>query len=334
MTGPKIAMAAHSRTIDSSRPFSFRRFFLQWEWMLMIIFILINVFNAVRSPNYLVFDNIMNNLQGLFDKAILVFPMMMVILLGQIDISIASTMALSATVMGVAYESGMPMGMAMIVCLVAGAACGLFNGVIIAKFPELSSMIVTLSTMIIFRGIASIILEDGAVTGFPRWFQFLAWGRVGNLSFIILFFFVLAAIFAYVIHFTRFGRNLYAMGNNETAAKYSGIQTARYKIIVFTIMGLFAGIAALFLASKMSSVRPNIALGYELDVIAMVVLGGVINTGGKGRVIGVVISAVMLSLLRFGLGITNVPAQILLIIIGALLIIAVAIPNIKQSFKR
>jgi rhamnose transport system permease protein len=98
-------------------------------------------------------------------------------------------------------------------------------------------------------------------------------------------------------------------------------------------MGIFAGIAALFLASKMGSVRPNIARGYELDVIAMVVLGGVINTGGKGRIIGVVISTLMISLLRYGLGITNVPAQTILIIIGALLIIAVAIPNLKQSFQ-
>lgn len=332
METSKLAAAAHMRTISSTRKFEAKRFFLQWEWMLVLVFLLVNVFNAARSPNYLVFNNLMSNLQGLFDKALLVFPMMMVIVLGEIDISIASTMALSATVMGVVFQAGLPMGAAMAVCLLVGLVCGFLNGLLLAKFPELSSMIVTLSTQIIYRGIASILLEDGAVTGFPKWFQYLGWGSVGSIPFIIILFAVFAVFFTYLLHFTRFGRNLYAMGNNATAARFSGIQTNRYKIIVFSIMGLFSSISALFLASKMSSVRPSIAKGYELDVIAMVVLGGVANTGGRGRVAGVVISALIISLLRYGLGVSNVPSQTILIIIGTLLIVAVAITNLKESF--
>lgn len=323
-----------SRALTAERAFSFRRFILQWEWMLVLFFVLINIFNAVRSPNYLVWNNLMNNLQGLFDKAIMVFPMMLVILLGEIDISIASTMALSAVLMGVLYQAGVPFGVAILAALLCATVCGLINGLLLAKFPELSSMIVTLATQIIYRGIASIMLEDRAVSGFPSWFKFLGWGYIGPVPFILIVFAVLALFFGYLIHFTRFGRNVYAMGNNETAAKFSGIQTGRYKIIIYTIMGLFAGIAALFLASKLSSVRPSIAKGYELDVIAMVVLGGVSNSGGKGRVIGVVIATFIISLLRYGLGITNVKPEAILVIIGALLIVAVAIPNIKESFIR
>ena len=321
-----------SRVILNERPFSARRFFLQWEWMLVLLFVLINVINIALSPNYLVYENIMSAIQMFCDKAILVFPMMMVILLGDIDISIASTMALSAVVMGVSFQAGVPMGAAIVLALVVGSLCGFINGILLSKFKELSAMIVTLSGMIIFRGIASIILEDGAAGGFPAWFQFLGWGSVGPVPFILIFFVVETLVFGYVIHFTRFGRNVYAMGNNETTAKYSGIRVDRIRVIIFTVMGLFAAVSAVFLASKMSSVRPSIAKGYEMDIIAMVVLGGVSNNGGKGRVAGVVIATFIVGLLRYGLGIINVPSQTIMIIIGALLIVAVAIPNLKASF--
>ncbi len=320
------------RDIKTNRPFSKKRFFLQWEWMLVFIFLAINIMNAAMSPNYLSSNNILSAIQMFSDKAILVFPMMLVILLGEIDISVASTMALSATVMGVAYSFGVPMVGAMIIALIVGGICGFINGLLLSKYSELASMIVTLSTQIIFRGIANILLEDGAVGSFPEWFQFLGWGYVGPIPFILLFFIVEALVFAYVIHFTKFGRRLYSMGNNLTASEYSGIETNKIKIIVFTTLGIFGAVAGIFLASKMGSVRPSIAKGYELDVIAMVVLGGVINSGGKGRVIGVVISTFIVGLLRYGLGLVNVPSQTIMIIVGGLLIVAVAIPNLKNSF--
>ncbi len=319
------------RDIKTSRPFSKKRFFLQWEWMLVAIFLGINIMNASMSPNYLDSANLMSAIQMFCDKAILVFPMMLVILLGEIDISVASTMALSATVMGVSYEAGAPMWVAIIIALMVGAVCGLVNGVILAKYTELASMIVTLSTQIIFRGIANIILEDGAVGNFPEWFQFLGWGYVGPIPFILIFFIVEGLIFAYVIHYTKFGRRVYSMGNNITASEYSGIEVKKMKIIIFTVLGIFGAIAGIFLASKMGSVRPSIAKGYELDVIAMVVLGGVINSGGKGRVIGVAIATFIVGLLRYGLGLVNVPSQTIMIIVGLLLIVAVAIPNLKSS---
>lgn len=322
------------RSIDSERKFNAKRFFIQWEWLLLIIFIGINIMNSVLSPNYLNSNSILSAISLFSDKAILVFPMMMVILLGEIDISIASTMALSGVLMGVTYQAGFGMGFAIFVALLVGAICGAINGFILVKFKELSSMIVTLSTMIIYRGIANIILENESINKFPDFYNFFGWGQIGTIPFILVFFIVEAIIFCYIIHFTRFGRSIYGMGNNIEASKYSGIKTDKVKIIIFTVMGLFAAISAIFLTSKMASVRSSIALGYELDVITMVVLGGVSNAGGKGRVIGVLIATFIIGFLRYGLGIINIPAQVTLIIIGALLIISVAIPNLKQLYTK
>lgn len=319
------------RVIEGARAFSAKRFFLQWEWMLVALLILINVINICLSDNYLSFDGIMGAIQMFMDKAIMVFPMMMVILLGDIDISVASTMALSAVVMGVLYNAGIPMALAMIIALAVGAVCGFINGLLLAKFKEMSAVIVTLSTMIIFRGIASIILEDGVAKGFPKWFQWLAWGNVGPVPFALIFFVIEAVFFVVLMHKTPFGRRVYAMGNNMVTSKYSGISTQRLRTIIFTVNGLFAAVAAIFLVSKMGSARPNLAKGYELDVIAMVVLGGVSTAGGKGRVPGTILSIFIIGLLQYGLGLVNVPSQTIMIILGVLLIIAVAIPNLKTT---
>lgn len=321
------------RNIENVRKFDLKRFLFQWEWLLVILLIAINTMNINLSQNYWDFNNLMSAVQMFLDKAILVFPMMLVILLGEIDISIASTMALSGVVMGVAYQAGVPMPLAILIAITVGIICGFINGFILAKFKELSSMIVTLSTMIIFRGIASIILKDQAVSNFPSWFQFFGWGNVGSIPLILVFFIIEALVFAYLVHKTPFGRKVYAMGNNIVTSRYSGLKVDKIKIIIFTLNGLFAAIAAIFLTSKMGSARPSIALGYELDVIAMVVLGGVSTAGGKGRVGGTVLSIFIIGLLRYGLGLINVPSQSIMIILGALLVIAVAIPNLKGSFS-
>jgi len=321
------------RNIEYERKFSLKRFLFQWEWLLVLLLVVINLINIRLSPNYWDFDNLMSAIQMFLDKAILVFPMMLVILLGEIDISIASTMALSAVIMGVSYQSGIPMPAAIMISLLIGTVCGLINGVILVKYKELSSMIVTLSTMIIYRGIASIILKDQAVSNFPDWFQYFGWGKIGNIPFILFFFIIEALVFTYLVHKTPFGRKVYAMGNNIVTSRYSGLKNDKIKIIIFTLNGIFAAIAGIFLTSKMGSTRPNIASGYELDVIAMVVLGGVSTSGGKGKVGGVILSIFVIGLLRYGLGLINVPSQTIMIIIGALLVVAVAIPNLKNSLR-
>jgi len=278
------------RVILSRRPFSWKRFFLQWEWMLVILFFLVQALNSLLSPYYLDADNLRDATMTFLDKAFIVLPMVLVMILGDIDISVASTVALSSVVMADLYTMGVPMPVAMVIALLVGSLCGFINGLLIVKFKELSSVIVTLSTMIIYRGIAYMILEDQAAGKFPEWFSFLGWGYVGGVPFILIVFAVFAVAFTLLLHRTTFGRYVYAMGNNMTASRFSGVQVDKIRIIVFTLTGLFAAVTALFLTSRMGSTRPNVATGYELDVIAMVVLGGISTSGGRGRMIGAILA--------------------------------------------
>ncbi len=325
----------YQRTLQASRPFDLKRFFLRWEWMLVGLLIAINIYNIINAPGYLGSGLLNFGLRDFMDKAIMVFPMMLVILLGEIDVSVSSTMALSCVIMGMTYAegtSGVPMWTAVLIGLLIGALCGFINGVILTVFKELSSVIVTISTMIIFRGIAQILLETQSVGGFAPWFSYLNYGQIGGVPFGIIFFIAEALIFAYVVHKTPFGRRVYAMGSNITAARYSGIRTDRIKIIIFTLNGLFAAVAGMFSASKMSSVLPSMARNYELDVISMVVLGGVSTLGGTGNVLGVILATLAVGMIRYGLGLAGVNSQTILVVVGLMLIIAVAIPNFKKSF--
>jgi len=324
------------RNIGTKRDFTLKNFFFQWEWMLVLIFIVINIVNASLSPRYLDPAGLVSATRIFLDKAFIVLPMVFVIVLGDIDISVASTVALSSVVMGVSYNWGVPMGLSMMICLLVGSLCGLINGLLIVKFKELSAVIVTLSTMIIYRGIAFIILGDLAAGGFPQWYSFLGWGTIAGIPFMLVIFAVFAIIFGLVLHKTTFGRRVFAMGNNIVASRFSGVQVDKIKVIVFMVTGLMAAVTALFLTSRMGSTRPNVAIGYELDVIAMVVLGGVSTTGGKGKIIGVILSIFLVGFLRYGLGLQNVPAQAQLLIIGMLLIFAVMASNfgIKTKIRK
>ena len=317
------------RTLEIEKPRSLKNFFFQWEWFLIALFVIINIVNSLLTPYYFTADTFLSTPMNFLDKAFLVYPMMMVIVLGNIDVSVGSIIALSSVIMAVSYNAGLSMPLAMVLCLAVSTFCGFINGFLQAKFRELSSTIITISTQIIYRGIAYIILEDKAAGKFPTWFSFLGWGYIGKVPFIMIVFIVFTILFAILIHKTRFGRQLFAMGNNSTACRYSGIKTENILISVSTIMGFMAGITALFLTSRMGSTRPNVATGYELDVIAMVVLGGVSTSGGKGRITGPLLSIFIIGFLNYGLGLFNISAQVLLIIIGALLIVAVMLQNLR-----
>ncbi len=313
----------------AEKDFSWKAFFLQWEWILLVVFILIQVVNSHLSPYYLNFENLVDTTMTFLDKAFIVLPMAFIIIMGEIDISVGSIVALSAVLMGMANQAGLPMPLAMALCLGIGTLCGLVNGYILIKFKELAPMIVTLATMIIFRGIALILLEDQAVGKFPGWFEYLGWEYLGPIPFMLACFIVCAVIFGLILHKTTFGRHVFAIGSNRTACVFSGVPVDKVRLIVYMLAGLMSGVTALFLTSRMGSTRPNVAQGYELDVIAMVVLGGISTAGGKGRMIGAVLAVFTVGYLRYGLGLRNVSAQVLMIIIGILLIVAVMIPNLR-----
>jgi rhamnose transport system permease protein len=325
------------RVISAEQKFSPKKFFLQWEWFLVLLFIGINIMNSNLSPYYMNADGLLNATSSFLEKAFLALPMVFVLILGEIDISVGSTVALSSVVMAVSYNNlGIPMGLAVIICLLTGTLCGFINGFILTKYKELAPMIVTLGTQILYRGIATMILKDQASGNFPAWFSNIYWGSVGSIPYMLIAFLVLAVLFGVILHKTTFGRRVFAIGSNRVTSRYSGIQVDRIRLIIYTVTGTMAAITAIFLTSRMGSTRPNIAMGYELDAIAMVVLGGISTSGGKGRFIGAVISIFIIGFLRYGLGLINVSSQVMLIIIGCLLIGAVMIPklNILVFFKK
>ncbi len=316
--------------------FSLKSFFFQWEWMLIGILGIVTIINTALSEYYLDFFLLVSASSTFLDKAFIVLPMVYVMILGDIDISVASTLALSSVIMGVSYNAGLPMYLAMFLCVATATLCGFTNGYLITKFRELSAVIITLSTMIIYRGIAYVILEDQASGKFPDWFGFLGWGSWGMVPFSLVVFLVFAALFYILLHRTTFGRKIYAIGNNKTASLYSGVKVRHIKRIVFTLTGSMTGIAALFLTSRLGSTRPNVAIAYELDVIAIVVLGGISSAGGEGKMTGAIIAIFLVGYLRYGLGLANVPSQVLLVIVGGLLVGAVLIPHMVavQNRKR
>ena len=317
------------KTVSVAKPWSWKQFFFQWEWLLVLIFILIHVINSFISPYYLNAGTFLNAPMNFLDKAFIVFPMMLVIILGNIDISVASIVAFSSVMMAVLFNAGLPMPMAILAALVIGTLCGGINSLLLIKFRELPAMIVTLATMTIYRGVAYVILEDRASGGFPDWFSFFAWGYVGPFPFILLCFAAAALCFGLVLHKTGFGRNIYGMGSNLLACKYSGVKIDRIIVTVGLLTGLMSAVCAIFLTSRMGSTRPNVALGYELDVIAMVVLGGVSTSGGTGRIAGPILAVFVIGFLNYGLGLMNVSAQMILIILGLLLVLSVLVMNVR-----
>ncbi|MDR1253048.1 MAG: ABC transporter permease [Treponema sp.] len=324
------------KTMLADKPWNWKSFFFQWEWLLFAVFILINIVNSFLSPYYLNIDTFFTAPMNFLDKAFIVLPMMLVIILGNIDISVASIVAFTSVMMAVIFNAGVPMPLAMMAALLIGTVCGGLNGLLMIKFKELPAMIVTLSTMTIYRGIAYVILEDRASGGFPGWFSFFAWGYVGPFPFILIAFIAAAICFGLLLHKTSFGRKIFGMGSNLLACKYSGVKTDRILLTVTLLTGFMSAVTAIFLTSRMGSTRPNVAQGYELDVIAMVVLGGVSTSGGSGKIAGPLLAVFIIGFLNYGLGLKNISAQIILIILGALLVLSVLVINLrvnKRSIK-
>jgi len=236
--------------------------------------------------------------------------------------------------MAVAYNAGLPMPLAMLLCLGVGTLGGFLNGYLMIKFNELSSVIITLATMIIYRGIAYIILGDQASGNFPDWFSYLGWGDLLGLPFMYVMFILTAIIFGLILHRTSFGRSVYGMGFNMNTSTYSGINTDKIILAVFTLAGLMAGVTALFLTSRMGSTRPNVASGYELEVIAMVALGGVSTNGGIGKIGGPILAVFIIGYLSYGMGLANIQAPVVLVVIGLLLIVSVLAMKVRVSRKK
>ncbi|MBQ2259964.1 MAG: ABC transporter permease [Loktanella sp.] len=299
-----------------------------WESILVAVAIAIFVTNSFTSPYFLNAWNLSDATFNFTEKAMIALAMALLIISGEIDLSVASIIALASTAMGVAMQAGAGVPMLVLIGIGTGVLCGAFNGILVAGMG-LPSIVVTIGTMSLFRGIAYIVLGDRAFTGYPPGFAYFGQGYVWWVfSFELVLFTVLAVIYWALLHRTSFGRAVYAIGNNATAAQFSGIRVARVKFILFLLTGLMSGIAAVCLTSRLGSTRPSIAAGFELEVVTMVVLGGVSILGGSGSILGVVLAALIMGMVTFGFGLLNVPGIVMSIFLGVLLISVIALPRL------
>ncbi len=272
-----------------------------------LILIAIGV-NTRLSPYFLNALNISRSSSDFMEIGLMMLPTVFIILTGNIDLSIASNLGMSASLMGVLFNSGVNIWVAALAALLAGSLGGLLNGYLIARV-KLPSLVVTLGTYAFFRGLAYGLLGDQAATNYPPGFTFLGQGNLPDtlIPFSVALFVVLALIFGLVLHKTTFGRYLFVIGNNEEAAVYSGVPVERIKLILFTLSGFMAALAGIILAARFGSTRPDIGTGLELTVITVAVLGGVDINGGSGTLPGAVLSLVLMGLMRFGMGLGQYP---------------------------
>ncbi|MBY3175377.1 MULTISPECIES: ABC transporter permease [Rhizobium] len=311
----------------------FRRIVASWEVLLFAVAVLIFIFNSLASPYFLDAWNLSDATFNFTEKAMIAFAMALLVISGEIDLSVAAIIALASTAMGAAAQAGIGTPGLVAIGIGTGLACGTFNGVLVSVL-KLPSIVVTIGTMSLFRGISYIVLGDQAYGKYPADFAYFGQGYVvWVFSFEFVLFIVLAILFAILLHATNFGRQVYAIGNNDFAARFSGIPVERVKFILFLLTGVMSGVAAVCLTSRLGSTRPSIAQGWELEVVTMVVLGGISILGGSGTIVGVVIAAFVMGLVTFGLGLLNVPGIVMSIFIGLLLIITIAIPIIARRIK-
>ena len=304
-----------------------------WETLLLLVAIGIFIANSFASPYFLNAWNLSDATFNFTEKAMIAFAMALLIISGEIDLSVASIIALASTAMGAAVQMGVGTSGLVLIGLGVGLLCGAFNGVLVTRMG-LPSIVVTIGTMSLFRGISFIVLGDQAFKGYPASFSWFGQGYVWwVISFELVLFAIIAVIYAVLLHKTNFGRAVYAIGNNATGAMFSGIRVARVKFTLFLLTGLMSGIAAICLTARLGSTRPSIATGWDLEIVTMVVLGGVSILGGSGTIIGVVIAAFVMGLVTFGLGLLNVPGIVMSIVIGALLIGVIALPRLWSMWR-
>lgn len=283
----------------------FRRILASWEVLLFAVAVLIFIFNSLASPYFLDAWNLSDATFNFTEKAMIAFAMALLVISGEIDLSVAAIIALASTAMGAAAQVGIGTPGLVVIGIGTGLACGIFNGVLVSVL-KLPSIVVTIGTMSLFRGISYIVLGDQAYGKYPADFAYFGQGYVvWVFSFEFVLFIVLAILFAILLHATNFGRQVYAIGNNDFAARFSGIPVERVKFILFLLTGVMSGIAAVCLTSRLGSTRPSIAQGWELEVVTMVVLGGISILGGSGTIVGVVIAAFVMGLVTFGLGLLD-----------------------------
>jgi rhamnose transport system permease protein len=304
-----------------------------WEGMLLVLFVLTLLANSFLAPEFLTLQNQINLFQLSIEKIIVALVMTLIIINAEIDLSVASVMGLSACAFGYMVTNGVPALAAIPICLAIGLLAGLINALLIARFG-IPSLVVTLAMLIGFRGFARVLVKDQSLGNFPQWFTDLGQKAfLGPLPLSLILFVVLAIAIGVLLHRTVFGRQVLVIGSNAEVARFSGLNVARVKMTLFLMSGLIAALAGLLYAARLASVRGDAANGFELDIITMVLLGGVSIFGGKGSMPGVILSILIILNLRNGMALTNITGHIQTGVIGILLIASVLLPNLLHDWR-
>ena len=277
---------------------------------------------SIITPKFLTITNIINVLTQVSVNAIIAVGMCFVILTGGIDLSVGSTLAVSGAIAASMFYKGANVFTAMVVALIIGALIGLFNGIIISK-GRIQAFIVTLASMTIFRGVTYVYTEGTPISGLSESFMIIGNDKILGIPLPVIIMFLVLFIAWYLLSQTRYGRYVYALGGNEDSSRLSGINTDKIKTLVYVICGATAALSGIIVTSRIGSASPNAGVGFELDAIAAVVLGGTSLAGGEGSVIGTILGAMIIGVLNNGLNIMNVSPFYQSIVKGFVILLAV-----------
>jgi len=310
---------------------------LRWETGLAVVVILILIIGSAASPQFLTGNNLFGLGLSNGEIAIMTLPMALIIISGEIDLSVASILGMSSALLGYLWSKGWPMPAIFVFVAVVGLAAGAVNGLLVTRL-RLPSLAVTIGTLALYRGIATIILGPNTVSTFPAGYTDLGTDAVpftGNdMTWSTLIFIVLAIIFGVVLHATPLGRSIYAMGASAEAAQFAGIRVKRIKTGLYMLSGFICALAGVLWTFRLDTAVQNNGLGLELSVVAIVLLAGVSIFGGKGSIIGVVLAVLAFAGIQNALLLTNFNPEATGIVTGALLLASVFLPTVGRLFRR
>lgn len=324
-------MSSPDREPERSRPALLGRL-TSWDAVIIGVLVLFLVVASIAVDNFAGSRNAAFLVLDLAPILLIALPMTLIVVTGEIDLSVASTLGLSSAVMGALWDGGLPIETIIPLCVVLGAVLGAVNGVFVTGFG-LPSLAVTIGTLALYRGLAFVVLGDRAVADFPESYTDLVIGRIGDTGIPTLLGPLLVAclLFGVVLHATPLGRALFAVGANDTAARFAGTRVRRVKFWLYVVTGAVAGLAGVLWTLRYSSARADNGAGLELAVVAAVLLGGVSVFGGRGTLWGVVAGVLLLASLQNALRLADVSNEALSVVTGVLLIGSVLAPNLAAA---
>jgi rhamnose transport system permease protein len=301
---------------------------LRHETILALLSVLALIVLASQSDKFFTVDNLLNQGRLMTEVGLIAIIMTFVIITGGIDLSVGSILGLVAILLGVFWKNlGLPLPMAIGLGLLVGTLAGLINGIIITRF-RVPPLIATLGTLALYRGIAEGISEARSVRGYPDWFFVLGQGQFLGVPVQLWILGAVTLVAAIMLGMTVWGRGVYAVGHNETAARYSGLQVDRIKLAIYSASGFAAALAAVIFVSRVSTTRSDMGTGIELDAITAVVLGGTSIFGGRGTIIGTVLGLILIQALKNGLSLAGIKSDGTIVLIGAVLILTILLSNL------